>query len=125
MYGDNGDDTMSGHYDSNYMDGGSGNDYVYGGHGEDQMWEEKPSIFTTPFGPIYRYNVIGAGVDRLDGGEGFDQGDGGPKLDFCLNLETAINCERPTEEEEDVQKNHPPVEDRTLQEAQVNQLHSQ
>jgi Ca2+-binding RTX toxin-like protein len=108
MYGDNGDDTMSGHYDSNYMDGGSGNDYVYGGHGGDQMWGEKPSIFTTPFGPIYRYNVIGAGVDRLDGGGGFDQGDGGPKLDFCLNLETAINCERPTEEEEDVSEEPPP-----------------
>ncbi len=69
---------------------------------------EKPSIFTTPFGPIYRYNVIGAGVDRLDGGGGFDQGDGGPKLDFCLNLETAINCERPTEEEEDVSEEPPP-----------------
>jgi Ca2+-binding RTX toxin-like protein len=44
MYGDNGDDTMSGHYDSNYMDGGSGNDYVYGGHGGDQMWGKNPQF---------------------------------------------------------------------------------
>jgi len=94
MYGDDGVDTMYGHYDSDYMDGGSGSDYMYGGHGEDQMWGEKPSIFRPPIGPpINVYNSIDAGNDRLDGGGRFDHGDGGPKLDECLNLETEINCE--------------------------------
>jgi len=47
-----------------------------GGNGDDSLYGE-------------------AGNDYLDGSDGVDLLDGGPDFDFCVNGETAINCEAP------------------------------
>jgi Ca2+-binding RTX toxin-like protein len=65
LYGDNGNDSLTGSVNDDGLDGGNGNDTVIGGRGNDQ-------VFLGAGNDLTFWNV-GDGSDTVDGGTGFDQ----------------------------------------------------
>jgi Ca2+-binding RTX toxin-like protein len=76
LSGSSADEEFFGNGGNDTVHAGGGADFLNGGDGSDALYGE-------------------AGSDYLDGGAGVDLLDGGADWDFCVNGETAINCEAP------------------------------
>jgi Ca2+-binding RTX toxin-like protein len=82
--GGDGNDNLHGNLDDDILRGGAGEDQLYGEWGSDRLFGN-------------------ADNDLLDGGSCLtceagtdtdtDVGNGGPDVDTCVKVETAINCE--------------------------------
>jgi Ca2+-binding RTX toxin-like protein len=100
LYGEAGSDYLEGRGDSDYLDGGPDNDELYsgnsarsGGNSYDTVgrWDHYGNELSG--GPGSDYLVGEGGNDRLDGGAGFDHGQGGyrdGRIDWIDSLEHLI-----------------------------------
>lgn len=76
LYGDAGDDQLSGYKGDDYLEGGAGNDTLNGGDGADQLLGGAGND-TLEGGAGLDLLVGGAGADTLNGGSGADRLSGG------------------------------------------------
>lgn len=101
LYGEEGDDNLEGWSDSDYIEGGPGNDEIYaalfcaiGSNSYDTsglMDDDPNELFG---GPGDDYLVGDRGNDRLDGGEGYDVGQGGyrdGRIDWMESIDRYID----------------------------------
>ena len=70
LYGNDGDDRLTGGADDDHLDGGAGNDVLYGFAGEDDL-------------------IGGTGADELVGGADWDDLDGSPDMDLDVCQDSA------------------------------------
>lgn len=101
LYGEDGDDNLEGWSEGDYLEGGAGNDELYaalfcaiGGNSYDTagLLDGHPNELFG--GPGDDYLVGDKGNDRLDGGEGYDVGQGGyrdGRLDWIEGVERTID----------------------------------
>jgi Ca2+-binding RTX toxin-like protein len=101
LYGEAGNDELEGWSNGDYLDGGAGNDEVYaallcsiGGNSYDTaglMDSDPNELFG---GPGDDYLIGDRGNDRLDGGEGYDVGQGGyrdGRIDWIESVDRIID----------------------------------